>query len=228
MEGSTFTPALGRFGHAALYDRLAALSGEARWRGPLVRHIAPQPDDVVVDVGCGTGTLALLLRRAAPEARIVGVDPDPEVIAIARRKAERDGLRIEWRQAMGDAAVGAVGAGSASIVVSSLVLHQCSMPMKRAILATMHALLRPGGRLVIGDFGLQRTWLMRLAFKLVQIADGRTDTQPNADGVLPELIAAAGFAEVREAEVIPTVTGSVSIYVARRPAAAGEEAPTPA
>ena len=51
-------------------------------------------------------------------------------------------------------------------------------------------------------------------FVLRAVRDGKTDTQPNADGVLPELMRAAGFPEVREAEVVPTVNGTISIYVA--------------
>lgn len=217
MTQESFTPALGRFGHESLYDAVIALTGERRWRGLAVKHLAPAPEDAIVDVGCGTGSLALLLRQAAPQARIIGVDPDPAMLAIARRKAQRAGLAVDWQVGMGDAVSGMLGAGSASKVISSLVLHQCPMPVKRAILASMHTLLRPGGRLVIADFGLQRTWLMRWAFRIVQLADGKQDTQPNADGILPRLIAEAGFANVREAEVIPTITGSISIYVADRP-----------
>jgi hypothetical protein len=100
--------------------------------------------------------------------------------------------------------------------VSSLVLHQCPLPMKRAVLASMHAVLRSGGKVVIADFGLQRTTSMRLAFRIVQLADGKQDTQPNADGVLPELLSESGFREVREAEVVPTISGSISVYVARK------------
>ena len=70
--------------------------------------------------------------------------------------------------------------------------------------------------MVIADYGLQRTTLMRVVFRIVQLADGKQDTQPNADGVLPELLSESGFREVREAEVVPTVSGSISVYVARK------------
>jgi hypothetical protein len=86
--------------------------------------------------------------------------------------------------------------------------------MKRAVLAAMHAVLKPGGKVVLADFGLQRTALMRIAFRIVQLADGKQDTQPNADGVLPKLLSECGFHDVREAEVVPTVSGSISVYVA--------------
>jgi ubiquinone/menaquinone biosynthesis C-methylase UbiE len=213
MTERTFTPALGRFAPTRFYDAVVALTRERVWRGLTVEHVAPRRDDVIVDVGCGTGSLASLLSRVEPRARIVGVDPDPAVLAAAQRKAD---TAVDWRVGMGDAVDRLLGAGSASVAVSSLVLHQCPVAMKQAILASMFAVLRPGGRLVIADYGLQRTRLMRLAFRTVQLADGRQDTQPNADGILPELITDAGFRDVREAAVVPTITGSISIYVARR------------
>ncbi|MEU0555749.1 methyltransferase domain-containing protein [Dactylosporangium sp. NPDC006015] len=214
-----FTPALGRLAPTRFYDPVVALTRERRWRSSVVMYASPRPGETIVDVGCGTGTLALLLARAEPRATIVGVDPDPSVLAAAERKAaaDRPGATVRWERGMGDALVSLLGTGSVDTAVSSLVLHQCPVPVKRAILASMHAVLRPGGRLVVADYGLQRTRLMRLAFRTVQLADGRADTQPNADGVLPELIAGAGFGDVREAEVVPTVTGSISLYVARRP-----------
>lgn len=207
---------MGRFAPTRLYDPVVALTRERLWRSLAALHVAPRPGDVIVDVGCGTGSLALLLQHARPEARVIGVDPDPEVLASARRKADEAGATVEWLVGMGDALVQVVGSGTASVVVSSLMLHHCPMAMKRAVLASMFAALRPGGRLVIADYGWQRTRLMRLAFRLVQLADGKSDTQPNAEGVLPRLISEAGFQDVREAEVVPTITGSISVYTARR------------
>jgi ubiquinone/menaquinone biosynthesis C-methylase UbiE len=217
MTEKAFTPALGRMAPARffdgrLFDTVVALTREKLWRGLTVKYLAPQPGDTILDVGCGTGSLALLAARVQPQARIVGLDPDPEILAVARGKDAQS--RVRWLTGMGDALVESVGTESMDGVMSSLVLHQCPIAVKRAILASMFAVLRPGGRLVIADYGLQRTRLMRAAFRIVQLADGKTDTQPNADGILPELISAAGFTDVREAEVVPTITGSISIYVA--------------
>ncbi len=214
MSEQTFTPALGRFAPTRLYDPVVALTRERLWRALAVMYAAPRPADVIVDVGCGTGSLALLLSRVEPQAQIVGVDPDRQVLAVARHKAAAAG--VQWRVGMGDALVDSVGADSADTIVSSLVLHQCPMPMKRAVLASMFAVLRSGGRLVIADYGPQRSTLMRLAFRIVQLADGKEDTQPNADGIVPELMSEAGFHDVREVEVVPTVSGSISVYVARK------------
>ncbi|MDN3353624.1 class I SAM-dependent methyltransferase [Actinomadura sp. DC4] len=214
MSDRTFTPAAGRFAPTRLYDPVVALTRERLWRALLVAYVAPRAGDVIVDVGCGTGSLALMLARVESRARVIGVDPDPDVLARARRKD--GGAAVDWRAGMGDALPEIVGVGSAATAVSSLVLHQCPVAMKRAILASMYAVLRDGGRLAVADYGLQRTRRMRLAFRTVQVADGKEDTQPNADGILPELIAEAGFDDVREADVVSTVTGSISIYTGHR------------
>lgn len=213
MSRHSFTPASGRFAPTRFYDPVVALTRERLWRALAVMYVAPRPDDVIVDVGCGTGSLALLLSQVEPRATIVGIDPDPDVLAVARQKVASSAA-VQWRVGMGDALVDSVGADAVDTVVSSLVLHQCPVSMKRAVLASTFAVLRPGGRLVIADYGLQRTPLMRLAFRTVQLADGKEDTQPSADGIVPKLMSEAGFRDVREAEVVPTVTGSISVYVA--------------
>ncbi|MFC9976712.1 class I SAM-dependent methyltransferase [Spirillospora sp. NPDC127200] len=216
MSEQTFTPALGRFAPARFFDPVVALTRERLWRALTVMHVSPRPDELVVDVGCGTGATALMVGRAEPRARVVAVDPDESVLAIARRKAQAAGADVRWELGMGDALPEFVGVGTADAVMSTLVLHQCPMEAKRAILAAMCTVLRPGGKVVIADYGLQRTRLMRCGFRLVQFADGVEDTRPNAEGVVPELMAEAGFRDVREAELVSTVTGSVSVYVAVR------------
>lgn len=214
-QTTDFTPALGRHELTGAYDRMIALmTRERRWRGELLALVAPQPGDTILDVGCGTGTFAIMLKRACPSARIIGVDPDENVLAIARGKASAAGVDVEWRRALGDE-LPALGV-QVDKVVSSLVFHQCPMPVKGAILAAAAAILKRGGGLTIADYGRQRSPLMRLLFRQVQMLDGFANTEPNAQGVLPGLIEAAGFRQVEERRVVPTPTGAISIYVAEK------------
>lgn len=224
MSAQSFTPAAGSPKYTKYYDTvIALLTREDRWRSAVIARLELTPDDVVVDVGCGTASLAIRIKQQQLGARVIGVDPDPQVLAIARAKVRRAGVQVEFVEGMGDRAVELLGPGLATKVVSSLVLHQCPVPMKKAMIANMFTLLRPGGELVIADYGLQRDALMRLGFRIVQFVDGKRDTQPNADGILPGLIEQAGFADVAEVSVIRTGTGSISLYRATRPVS-GDEA----
>lgn len=224
MSAQSFTPAAGDPKYTKYYDTvIALLTREDRWRSAVIARLELTQDDVVVDVGCGTASLAIRIKQQQPGARVIGVDPDPQVLAIARAKVRRAGVQVEFVEGMGDRAVEFLGPGLATKVVSSLVLHQCPVPMKKAMIANMFTLLRPGGELVIADYGLQRDALMRLGFRIVQFVDGKRDTQPNADGILPGLIEQAGFADVAEVSVIRTGTGSISLYRATRPVS-GDEA----
>lgn len=213
-----FTPALGRHELTQTYDRaIALMTHERRWRAALLKLVAPREHEIILDVGCGTGTFALMLKAACPEARIIGVDPDPNVLALAKQKADEAGLAVEWREGFGDALGEVTPEGTVDKVVSSLVLHQCSLEVKRAILEAMRTALKPGGRVAIADYGHQRTPLMRLLFRQVQMLDGFAHTQPNADGVLPGLMSAAGLADIEETRIVPTPTGSISLYCATAP-----------
>lgn len=212
-----FVPALGKAEFTNSYDKvIAVMTREKRWRPLVAKALALGPGEHVVDIGAGTGTQAILLKSSTPGIRMTAIDPDPEVLAIARAKAESAGVDIEWHEGFGDEAHLSLGEGFADAVVSSLVIHQCPMEVKSGILASAFRMLKPGGRLVVADFGLQRSFLMRTLFRQVQAVDGYEYTQPNADGILPELIGTVGFADVEERHVFPTHTGSISIYCASK------------
>jgi ubiquinone/menaquinone biosynthesis C-methylase UbiE len=219
MSDQGFTPAAGHHALTPLYDLgIALLTREGRWRSALVEQIAPGGNDRIVDVGCGTGSLLLRLAEAAPDARLIGIDPDPAILARARTRLSA-AARAEVNLHQGFARdVAALMAGQpATKIVSSLVFHQVPLAEKRAALAAMFQALGGGGELHIADYGLQRTPLMRFLFRAtIQNLDGRTDTEPNARGILPDLIAEAGFRDVEETKVVPTPSGSISLYRAVR------------
>lgn len=212
QDPPAFTPPLGT-GDTADYDRaIRTWTREQSWRGAMLDLLAPVPGEAIVDVGCGTGSFAVLLKQRYPEASVTGIDPDAQALDIARDKAVRAAVTIDWRQGFADT----LPPDSADAVTSSLVFHQVPLAGKRSGMAAMYRTLKPGGRLVFCDYSRQ-AGLMRLLFRLtVQRLDGIEDTQPNADGVLPGLIAEAGFAEVTERARIHTLTGTIAIFTARK------------
>jgi arsenite methyltransferase len=112
------------------------------------------PGDNVVDVGCGAGIDSLIAARmVAPDGRVVGVDMTPAMLAKARQAATETGLdTVEFREGYGEALP--IVDGWADAVISNGVLNL--MPDKEAALAEMARVLRPGGRLQIGDILVER------------------------------------------------------------------------
>ncbi len=219
-DDKSFTPALGSHELTGEYDRTIRMwTRETRWRSALVDLVALKPGERLLDVGCGTGTLAIMLKQRTPEATIIGLDPDPVILKIAADKARVANADISWIEGFArDAARATSAAASFDVVSSSLMFHQVPMAEKKAALEAMRAALKPGGRLCIADYSKQRTWFMRVLFRLtVQNFDGVVNTQPNADGVLPSLIEQAGFLHGREYKVVPTLTGSISLLSATSP-----------
>lgn len=209
----SFTPALGQPWLTPLYDlAIAALTRERVWRKLLVRQINAAPGDRVLDVGCGTGTLATMIARAAPKAAIFGIDPDPVVLQTARKKAAAAGASIRFAQGfLTEEALAEMA--PLTKITSSLVLHQVPREEKRRILALMRNALGVGGELHLADYGEQRTSLSRFLFRrTVQSLDGFANTQPNADGILPVFMREVGFSRVEEPHCVATPTGSISIY----------------
>lgn len=209
-DSTSFTPAAGRFAPTSLYDSgVALLTREALWRRELLRQLAPAPGDSILDVGCGTGSLAILLKKTQPDARIVGLDPDIGALAIAKRKAAAAGVEIEWQQGF---ARDAAKFGCFDKVVSSLVFHQVSLDGKRSGLAAIFAAARTGGLVCIADYAAQEKWHMRQLFRFIQLIDGRENTQLNADGFIERELGTILAKPVARTFAIDTPTGTISLF----------------
>src|ERR1044071_3295581 len=102
QSARTYLPAAGRDIFLPLYDPLLKVLGTGRAREQLLAQAGLRPTDRVFDLGCGTGTLAVLIKKQFPQVEIVGLDPDPKALARARKKAAHEGLAIQFDQGFGD------------------------------------------------------------------------------------------------------------------------------
>jgi ubiquinone/menaquinone biosynthesis C-methylase UbiE len=117
----------------------------------LVELAGIEPGHRVLEIGCGTGNLALRVQRTHPDAEVAGIDPDPLALARARRKAERAGLSVRWDR--GKAGDLPYPDGSVDRVLSAFMLHHLDDAEKRRTLAEVQRVLRPGGQLHLVDVG---------------------------------------------------------------------------
>jgi ubiquinone/menaquinone biosynthesis C-methylase UbiE len=152
-----------------------------------------QYGDAVLDVGCGTGTLALeVARRVGQAGRIAGVDPGAEQIGRARAKAARRNAPIEFQ-------IGVIEQlpfpdATFDVVLSTLMMHHLQAPLKRQGLAEIARVLKTGGRLVIADFTRKQEREGRAA----RFHAGGSSVQD-----LVALVSDAGFDQVETEEMQP-------------------------
>lgn len=135
------------------YDVLSwlVLGGRARRvRTQLVALADIHPGDAVLDVGCGTGALALVAaRQVGANGHVAALDASPSMIEAVRRKAVRRDLRVEAR--VGVAERLPYDIASFSRLMSALVIHHLPVGLRPVAFAEMARVLRPDGRLVVAD-----------------------------------------------------------------------------
>ncbi len=152
-----------------------------------------QLEDAVLDVGCGTGTLAMeVQRRVGRAGRVAGVDPGTQQIARARAKAARRNVPISFQ-------IGVIEQlpfpdQTFDVVLSTLMMHHLPAPLKRQGLAEIARVLKPGGRLVIADF----THKKERAGQAARFHAGGSRMQD-----LVALVSDAGFEQVETEEMRP-------------------------
>ena len=145
-----FLPAAGRDLFLPLYDPITRLFGFDAARETLLAQADVESHYRVLDIGCGTGTLAVLVKRRHPTVEVIGLDPDPKALARARSKAERAGVRIRFDQ--GFSQVLGYPDGTFDRVFSSMMFHHLSPEAKAPTLREIHRVLRVDGRLELLDF----------------------------------------------------------------------------
>jgi ubiquinone/menaquinone biosynthesis C-methylase UbiE len=197
-----------------LYDPALALAmRERRFRDLMRRRVnADLPSGgTAVDVGCGTGTFAIALASQRADAKVVGVDGDPEILALAQGKPGADA--VAWDEGLAQELPPADR--SADVVTMSLVLHHLLPEDKRKALAEAKRIIKPGGSLHIADWGRPRDPLVSALFFVAQAIDGFDRTRDHRAGRLPQFIAEAGFGSAERYGCFRTAAGSLDLLTAR-------------
>ncbi len=197
-----------------------------RWYDPMMRWFFPesgihanliaqahiQPEQTVLDVGCGTGTLTLLIKQAHPNVVIHGLDIDAKILQIAQRKARQAGQNILWQQ--GTATSLPYPDKSLDHVCASLLLHHLTRQDKQHALREALRVLKPGGSLHVVDFGKPHDFSMWLISWLMRWFE---EIHDNVLGLLPVFMTNAGFHPVEAITHHRTVAGTIALYRAIKP-----------
>lgn len=153
--------ALASLGSGAMFDRIArrydfvnrviSLGLDQRWRKRTVAALQLGERPRVLDLATGTGDLALAIARARPHARIVGLDPSHEMLAIGRAKVANKHLADHIELVVGDAQ--ALPYASCEFDAATIAFGIRNVPDRAAALREMARVVRPGGRIAILELG---------------------------------------------------------------------------
>lgn len=210
-----YIPALRYDWLTPFYDTLVRLTTRERaFKKALIDQAELESFDRVMDLGCGTGTLAILIKKTHPQTAVFGVDGDLKVLEIARTKARASNVAIEFKHGMSFELPFAEGAFDR--IVSSLFFHHLTSESKRKTLQNVFHVLRPGGELHVADWGLPANFLMKAGSLGVKLLDGRETTTDNFSGLLPVIIEENGFRNVRQGMYFNTLFGTIRLLKAQK------------
>ena len=204
-----YLPAAGHDWFLPLYDPLTRLLGVDSARHALLEQAALKPGFSVLDVGCGTGTLAVLIKRLHSKVEVIGLDPDHRALGRAKRKAHRAGVSVRFDRGFADA----LGYADRRFdrVFSSMMLHHLEAHDQQSMLLEIRRVLKPGGRLELLDFegpeSHRHAGLSRLFHSHHRL-------QGNAPDRIVTLLARAGFTDERMIESRRTLFGRIAFFQA--------------
>ena len=206
----SYLPAAGRDWLLPLYDPFNWILGGDALRRVLVEQAAITSACRGLEVGCGTGSLTVLIKTMHPQVDVVGLDPDPKARAIAKRKAERAGLTIAFDQGFGDRLPYADA--SFERVFSSFMFHHLKREEKLAMMREVRRVLTRGGSLHLVDLGPPRSAFARALGGLLHRSE---DLEGDIDARITGVMAEAGLVEPEVLTHRSRIIGGVGYYRAR-------------
>lgn len=212
-ETDKYIPALRFDWLTAVYDPIVRrTTRETAFKTALIEQIEVGPGMRVLDLACGTGTLAVMLKNAHPKALVMGIDGDEKVLALAKGKADKAGVEIDFDHGLSFQLP--FQDESFDRVVSSLFFHHLTRDNKLRTLREVRRILKPNGELHIADWGFPDNLLMKFASNGIKLLDGTETTTDNFEGLLASYITQAGFRDVTETAHFNTWFGTIRLQKA--------------
>ena len=204
----TFLPAAGHDLFLPLYDPLVTLLGGNRSRQELIEQANITSGQRTLDIGCGTGSFAVLLKRQCADVEVIGLDPDPKALRRAKAKATRAAVSIQFDQGFADQLP--YESRSFDRVFSSLMFHHLDEQTQQRTLTEVLRVLKPGGSFHLLDFASNdhsshpdshessSHRSHSLHSHLMHLFHPRNRLQDNSDAGILGLMTGAGFPNVQK------------------------------
>lgn len=205
-----YIPAAGSDWLLPFYDLFTKLLGVEASHRRLLAQAAIRPGYRVLEIGCGTGNLAILAKRLNPSADVFGIDPDPKALSRARKKAHRAGFPMEFRQAFSEQLP--FPDASFDRVLSAFMLHHVQPVSKLPAVREAFRVLKPGGSLQLADF---KEGKHRRGHHFASALHPHKESRFHH--MIPHLMQEAGFADAREVAQQASILGRIACYSAVRP-----------
>lgn len=173
-----------------LYDPLVSLMGFGRAGQELISQANIKSGDHVLDLGCGTGTLVVMLKRQHGDVQVVGMDPDPKALQRARAKTARAAVSVQLDQGFADELP--YEKATFDRVLSSFMFHHLEEDEREQASREVFRVLKPGGSFHLLDFVTKDG----ASGFFERIIAGHALMKTNSDERLLRLLSRAGFANV--------------------------------
>jgi len=161
---------------------------DVRYKSLLIDQADIRVGQSVLDLGCGTGTLAIMVKHLHPGAEVTGLDADPDMLKVARYKSAREITPVTFDTGMTYDLP--YPDESFDRVLSSIMIHHLKTPDKKRTAHEVFRVLKPGGQLHIVDFGKPVTWYGKI---LGPFLHGFEEANDNIEGSLPKFFGEPGL-----------------------------------
>jgi len=211
----TFIPALKFEKLTGFYDKIMHLTmPEKAFKNALIEQARIKSGDHILDFGCGTLTLSLMMKQQCLEAFITGIDVDEKVLTIAENKRTDSGFEIRLDKY--DGKFLPYSDETFDKVVSSLVFHHLTTVQKKQAIREIYRILKPDGEIHIADWGKPSNLLMEALFFFLRLFDGFENTSVNWKGELLNYLTGNGFKYTIECKKYDTLFGTLRLLKARK------------
>jgi ubiquinone/menaquinone biosynthesis C-methylase UbiE len=193
-----------------LFMRL--LMRDAKIKAKLIDDASIEDGQRILDLGCGTGTLMLMIKRKYSDVDLIGLDIDSESLRLALRKSYKAKSSIALVK--GSAIQLPYASETFDRVLSSLVYHHLRSDQKVSSMQEVLRVLKPKGQFLLADFGKPGNFIMSMMSRVLGKIE---DVSDNVQGLMPVMMKQAGFSDVSELETFFTPFGTLAFYRGKKP-----------